>query len=400
MTSADPSARRAVGLIAVAFVIACVPPASAPGSNGPGVPPPATPSEHATSTSQPGRPPAPASVRLQLQWLPQAQFAGYFAADRQGYYGAEGLTVTILPGGPNIAPQRVGSAADGPEFTIGWVPSVLEAREGGSDLVDVAQVFQRSGAVLLTWTADKLTNPCALAGKKVSVWDTASDDVLAAGLLTCGLTPGLEKNGDPTRQYERVVEPFDLKAFLAHDISAREAMIYDEYAQVLESTDPTTGHLYQSDELTVMDWNGYRVATLQDAIFARSAWLNTGQNAEVAVRFIRASLKGWIFCRDHQDECVQDTTDAGSQAGAGHERWMMNEINALVWPSPSGVGVIDPTLWAQTVKVAKGGGAIVHDPSADAFRTDLVTQALAGITDDTKGSGFTKGTVQVTPGGN
>ena len=96
------------------------------------------PSQGATEPPPTAGPEA-ATVRLQLQWVPQAQFAGYFAAEKQGYFAAENLTVNILPGGPDVIPQVVGSAPDGPEFTISWVPKVLQARESGSDLVDIAQ---------------------------------------------------------------------------------------------------------------------------------------------------------------------------------------------------------------------------------------------------------------------
>ena len=102
----------------------------------------------------------PATVRLQLQWVPQAQFAGYFAAEQQGYFAAENLTVQFLPGGPDVIPQAVGSQPDGPEFTISWVPKVLEAREGGSDLVDIAQIFQRSGTLSVAWKSSDIDDPC------------------------------------------------------------------------------------------------------------------------------------------------------------------------------------------------------------------------------------------------
>ena len=139
---------------------------------------------------------------------------------------------------------------------------------------------------------------------------------------------------------------------------------------------------------------------LQDALFAREAWLNEGNNRDVAVRFVRASLKGWIYCRDNPADCIQYTTDAGSQLGAGHQAWMMNEVNALVWPSPEGVGMLDPIAWNQTVQVAKGQGIIKQDPSTSAYDTSIVTDAWVGIEGDAKGESFTKGTVEVTPGGN
>ena len=396
--------KRGSALLAVAAMVfaACsgaatpAPSAAAPSTAAPSTATSAGPESQAPASAAA----AAATVRLQLQWAPQAQFAGYFAADKQGYYKAENLTVTMVPGGPDVVPQQVGSAADGPEFTISWVPKVLEARESGSDLVDIAQVFQRSGTLSVTWKKDGIDDPCKLAGKKVGVWDFGNEYEVTAGLLTCGLTPGLESNGDPTKQYQKVIQAFDMKAFLAHEISAGEAMIYNEYAQVLETTNPETGNLYSPDDLNVINWNDYRVAMLQDAIFARKAWLDQGTNKDIAVRFVRASLKGWIYCRDHPDDCVQYTTDAGSQLGTGHQKWMMNEINALVWPSPIGVGMIDPVFWGQTVKVAKNAGVIKNVPGIDAYTSDYVKQALAGITDDTKGASFQKGTVQVTPGGN
>ena len=397
--------RRVFALAGAAALIfaACTPGAATttPASQTPASIAPSSEASGGTASQPPASSSAAAAtVRLQLQWAPQAQFAGYFAADKQGYYKAENLTVTMVPGGPDVVPQVEGSKTDGPEFTISWVPKVLEAREGGSDLVDIAQVFQRSGTLSVTWKADGIDDPCKLAGKKVGTWGFGNEFEVTAGLLTCGLTPGLENNGDATKQYQQVIQAFDMKAFLAHEISAGEAMIYNEYAQVLETTDPATGNLYQPDQLSIINWNDYRVAMLQDAIFARKAWLDQGTNKDIAVRFIRASLKGWIYCRDHPDDCVQYTIAAGSQLGAGHQKWMMNEINALVWPSPVGVGMIDPVFWGQTVKVAKNAKVIKNDPSIDAYTTDLVTQALAGITDDTKGADFKKATVAVTAGGN
>ena len=398
--------KRGFALTAVAAVVfaACTPAATtAPASQTTPSTAPTTGASGGTESQPPASSSAQAaSVKLQLQWAPQAQFAGYFAADKQGYYQAENLTVQMVPGGPDVVPQLEGSKPNGPEFTISWVPKVLEAREAAtpSDLVDIAQVFQRSGTLSVTWKDTKLDDPCKLAGKKVGTWGFGNEFEVTAGLLTCGLTPGLENNGDATKQYQQVTQAFDMKAFLAREIDAAEAMIYNEYAQVLEATDPATGELYKADQLNVINWNDYRVAMLQDAIFVRKAWLNEGSNRDVAVRFVRASLKGWIYCRDHADDCVQYTTAAGSQLGAGHQKWMMNEVNALVWPSPVGVGMIDPVFWNQTVKVAKNAGIIKNDPSPEAYTTDIVTEALKGVTDDTKGESFQKGTVQVTPGGN
>ena len=398
---------RVLGLVSAAAVLfaACSgsTPTPAPATPAAATPAAATPatSEAPASSAAATEAPEAAKVRLQLQWVPQAQFAGYFAAKEQGYFDAENLDVEFVDGGPTVVPQQVGSAADGPEFTISWVPKVLEARESGSDLVNIAQIFQRSGTRSVSWKDGGPADICEAAGKKVGTWAFGNEFEVTAGLgSACGLTPGLENNGDPATQYEQVTQAFDMVAFLNKEIDLAEAMIYNEYAQVLESTNPATGELYTPEELNVFDWGDYRTSMLQDAIFARAAWLADGTNRDTAVRFVRASLKGWIYCRDNPADCVKYTTDAGSQLGAGHQNWMMNEVNALVWPSPAGVGALDPIGWNQTVQVAKGAGIIKQDPSTTAYDTTIVAEALTGIEGDTKGDAFTKGTVEVTPGGN
>ena len=396
--------RPILALAAVTAIVFAACSSGATPSPSPSSAAPSTPAASASADAGSQAPattaPEPASVRLQLQWTPQAQVAGYFAADAQGFYEAEGLTVEMVDGGPTIAPHTVGSAPDGPEFTISWVPKVLEAREQGSDLVNIAQVFQRSGTLSVTWKDSEITSPCGYAGKKVGVWDFGNEYEVTAAALACGLQPGLEAGGNPAETYQKVIQNFDMVAFLNREIDVAEAMIYNEYAQVLEAPNPETGELYKPEDLNVINYNEQRSAMLQDAIFVRKAWLEEGSNRDVAVRFLRASFKGWIYCREHQDDCIQYTVDAGSQLGAGHQRWMMNEILPLIFPSPKGIGMMDPVFWQQTVSISKKAGIIKADPTIDAYTTDLAEEALADITEDAIGEGFEKGTVEVTPGGN
>ena len=362
-------------------------PSSAPSASEP------APSASASTEPSASAPAELTKVSLQLQWAPQAQFAGYFAAKDQGYFEAAGLDVTILDGGPTVVPQQVGSAPDGPEFTISWVPKVLEAREAGSDLVNIAQIFQRSGTLSVSWKDSNITKPADFKGKKIGVWDFGNEFEVTAGAKKAGLEQGTD--------YEKVIQPFDMTLLLSKQIDVAEAMIYNEYAQVLEATNAETGELYQPTDLNVINWNDEGVAMLQDALFARAAWLAEAGNEDVAKAFLKASFQGWVYCRENPDDCIQSTVDAGSQLPAGHQRWMMNEINPLIWPSPAGIGMMDTALWQQTVDVSLGAGVIKAAPPAEAYRTDLAEAALAELADaDTKGESFTKGTVEVTAGGN
>jgi NitT/TauT family transport system substrate-binding protein len=309
----------------------------------------------------------------------------------EGYYEEEGLDVTILDGGPEVIPQAVGCADNGPEFTISWVPKVLEARQQDCDLVNIAQVFQRSGTLSVAWADSGIAGPADFADKRVGVWDFGNEFEVTAAASAVGLEEGVD--------YEKVIQPFDMLLFLSREIDVAEAMIYNEYAQVLEAENPDTGELYQPEDMTVINYNEVGTAMLQDALFSRAAWLAEEGNEDVAERFLRASFRGWIFCRDNPDTCIDYTVAAGSTLGAGHQAWMMNEINPLIWPSPNGIGVMDADLWQQTVDISLESGIIAEAPPDDAYRTDLAEAALEGIEEDTTGADFTKGTVEVTPGG-
>ncbi len=337
--------------------------------------------------------PTEVSIKVQLQWVPQAQFAGEIAAAELGYYAEENLKVELIPGGPNIANITVGCAPDGPEFTLGWVPKALEAVESGNcDLVSIGQVFQRSGTRSVSWKDSNINSVADFKGKNIGVWDFGNEYEVTAGALKHGLKVGVD--------YTRVIQDFNMAALLARQIDVAEAMTYNEYAQLLEAVNPATGKLYQPEDFSVIDWNAEGTAMLQDAIFARAGWLSQAGNEDVAVRFLRATFKGWIYCRDNAAKCVEFVLASGTTLGKGHQAWQMNEVNPLIWPSANGIGITDQALWDQTIAVAIEGTVLKAAPPSGAFRNDLAEKALSGITGDTKGTGYTKGTVEITEGGN
>jgi NitT/TauT family transport system substrate-binding protein len=344
----------------------------------------------------------PATVQLQLQWLDQAQFGGYFAAVEQGFYEDVNLTVEILPGGGTIVPQEVGSQPDGPEFTIAWVPKVLQAREAGSDLVHLAQVFQRSATLSVAWADAGITEVSDWAGKRIGAWPFGNElEVLASASILADLTEG--------EDFTRVEQDFDMNELIAAQdgcaasdsdcVDVAEAMIYNEWAQLLEATDPNTGELYQEDQFFVFNYNELGTAMLQDALFARQSWLDEGNNEEVAMRFLQASFRGWMYCRDNPDDCVQYSIDRGSIWPRGHLTWMMNEINKLVWPAPDGIGALDADVLAQTIDTATAAGILTAEPGDAAFNSAIREAAWEGLDGDTTGEGWEAPTVEITPGG-
>ena len=333
-------------------------------------------------------------VRLQLQWFPQAQFAGYYAALDKGFYREEGLNVTIKPGAVEIVPATVVASGQA-EFGISWVPRMLAPRESGADVQIVAQVFQRSGTLQVAWKDAGITTPADWRGKKVGTWGFGNEHELYAAMRKAGIDPA--KPEDVTI----VPQDFTMAAFLNGDIDAAQAMTYNEYAQVLEAKNPDTGQLYQPSELDVISMESAGTAMLQDAIFTSEAWLAKPGNEDVTVKFLKASFRGWAHCRDNVDECVQIVLKYDAQLPKGHQTWMMNEINALIWPSPNGIGLMDQAAFDRTIGVAVEGKVLKGPPTGTAFRNDLAENAIQqlGTGVDTKGTGYVKPAVTVTEGG-
>jgi NitT/TauT family transport system substrate-binding protein len=337
-------------------------------------------------------------IRLQLQWVAQSQFAGYYAAEALGFYEDEGLDVTILEGAVEIVPQQV-VAAGGAEFGIAWVPKVLETREAGPDLINLAQVFQRSGTLQVAFVDSGIESVEDFRGRLIGTWGFGNEHELFAAMRAVGIDP------DNPDDVTIVQQPFDMSMLVNREIDAAQAMTYNEYAQVLEQTDPETGDfLFFPEDLNVIDFNDVGTAMLQDHIFVDGDWLAQDGNEEIALKFLRASFRGWIYCRDNFDECVDIVLDNGPTLGEGHMRWMLNEINKLIWPSPDGIGVLDLDLWQQTVDVSLEAGIISEDPGEDAYRLDLAAAALESLMEDypeldLTGEDFEPTEVEITPGG-
>ena len=283
-------------------------------------------------------------VTVVLQWVVQAQFAGYLAAHDLGYYDEVCLDVTVRPGGPDInGDQLVASGAV--EFGIRPFVNTLAAREADTDLVSIARVNQVVPHLIVSFADSGITEPEDLGGRVVGSWLGGNETVLFALMRSVDV--------EPDEDNEIVRQGFDMSQLLNGEIEAAQATIYNEYAQVLETINPETGELYTPDDFNTIAPAEYGITMLQDNIFTRESFLAEDGNEQVAEDFLYASLRGWIYCRDNPDECVQIVLDNGSALGESHQSWMINQFNNLLWPAPNGIGILnDPDSIDLTVELA------------------------------------------------
>ena len=339
-------------------------------------------------------------VAIVLKWVPQAQFAGYYAARDQGFYEAEGLNVEIIAAGVDINPQQLVASGEA-QFGIDWMGNLLATRETGQDVIVIGQVFQRSGMRQVTWADEGITSFEDLGDRVVGVWCCGNQYPTFAALTKAGFSVE-----EMTEAGQIAQQAFDMNAFLNREINAASAMTYNELAQVLEFVGEGDAFpVHTLEDLNILDFNEYGTAMLEDHIFVNAGWLAEEGNEDVAVRFLRASFQGWIHCRDNADSCVESVLAEGPTLGVGHQNWMMNEINKLVWPSPNGIGIMDAEAFTTTADIALTYGVISEAAVAEeVYRNDLAQAALDSMAEmmpdvDVMGMDWTAAEVEITPNG-
>lgn len=326
------------------------------------------------------------SVTLQLQWLPQTQFAGYYIAQEKGYFEEEGFDdVTIVPSGGDIVPQDALVAGDA-DFAIAWVPKVLGTLEAsGVELTDIAQVYQASGTLQVSWKDSGITGVGDFEGKKIGSWGFGNEWEIFAAMAAEEL--------DST-SVSITTQDFSMNALLDRDVDAAQAMTYNEWAQILEVVNPETGELYQPEDFDVISYEDTDGAMLQDAIWADTQRLaDDPAYADAAVRFLKAITKGWLFARDNPEEAAEIVYDIASNAEAAfpvgpvHQLWQMNEVNKLIWTGAE-FGVVDEAAWDKTVAGAlaainqDGLNLITAEPSDTAYSNEYIEKALAELKEE------------------
>ncbi|MCO7204489.1 ABC transporter substrate-binding protein [Microbacterium sp. CnD16-F] len=325
-------------------------------------------------------------IKLQLQWLPQAQFAGYYVAQEKGYFEEEGFNnVEIVPSGGDIVPQDALAAGD-VDFAVAWVPKVLGTIEStGVELTDIAQVFQRSGTTQVSWKGDGITDVADFEGKRIGSWGFGNEWEIFAAMAADDLDAST---------VSITTQDFSMNALLDGDVDAAQAMTYNELAQVLEVVNPDTGKLYTLDDLDVIYYDDTEGAMLQDAIWADTQRLDEDPAyADAAVRFLKAIAKGWLYARDNVEDSASLVWDVASNAEAAfpvgpvHQLWQLNEVNKLIW-TDAPFGTVEQDKWDQTVDGAlaavnqDGMNLITEEPPASAFSNEYIEKAIAELEDE------------------
>jgi len=286
------------------------------------------------------------SVVLQLKWLTQAQFAGYYVAEAKGLYRRAGLAVTIKPGGPEINPATV-LAEGGADVAVDWMAAALAARDRGAPLVNIAQVFQRSGMMLTCRRNSRVRRAADLRGKTVGVWFAGNQYPFLAWMAKLGFsTEG--SNPDVTV----VQQGAGVELLVEKRAACISTMSYNEYQQVLDAG-------IKPSQLVVFRYEDQGVATLEDGLYTTAAKLADPAMHARLTRFLRASMAGWQYAITHQQEAVEIVLRASPGGGLSlaRQQRMLREVAKLIPASHHAIGYLDPAAYERTVDVLLSGSA-------------------------------------------
>ena len=303
-------------------------------------------------------------VTLQLQWVTQSQFAGYYVALDQGFYEEEDLNVSILSGGPDIAPPQV-LAGGGADVMLNWMPSALAAREKGLPVVNIAQPFKTSGLMLTCWKDTGITGPQDFKGKTIGVWFFGNEYPFLSWMSQEGISTDGGEDGVTVLK-----QGFNVDPLLQREADCISTMTYNEYGQVLDAG-------VNPDELVTFKYEEQGVATLEDGIYVLEDNLADPVFEDKMVRFVRASMKGWKYAEANPEEAagiVLDNDETGAQSEAAQIR-MMGEIAKLTAGSDGSLVEADFQRTVDTL-LAGGSDPVISKQPEGAWTSVITDKAL------------------------
>ena len=283
-------------------------------------------------------------LTLQLKWVTQAQFAGYYVAQEKGFYEEEGVNLTILPGGPDIAPTQV-LAGGGADVIVEWMPAALAAREKGLPMVNIAQPFKASGMMLTCLKESGISDPATdFAGKTLGVWFAGNEYPFLSWMNTLGLST----EGGP-EGVTVLKQGFNVDPLLQKQAACISTMTYNEYWQVIDAG-------IAEDDLVTFKYEDQGVATLEDGLYVLEETLEDSEKVTDLVGFVRASMRGWQYAAENPEEAAQivlDNDETGAQTLENQTR-MMTEIAKLLEGSD---GTLAEADYQRTVDILLSGGS-------------------------------------------
>ena len=285
-------------------------------------------------------------VTLQLKWVTQSQFGGYYVAKDKGFYEEEGLDVEIKPGGPDIAPEQV-IAGGGADVIVDWMGGALAARDKGVNLVNIAQPFKKAGMQLVCPKDGPVKTEADFKGRTLGVWFFGNEYPFYAWMNKLGIPTEGGKDGVTVLK-----QSFDVQPLIQKQADCISVMTYNEYWQLIDAG-------YKPEDLIVFNYSAMGVDLLEDGLYVMEDKLKDPAFEDKMVKFVRASMKGWKYAVDNPDEAAEIVVENGGQ-DENHQKRMMGEVAKLI---DNADGKLIEAAYERTAKALLDQKIITKEPS-------------------------------------
>lgn len=304
-------------------------------------------------------------LTLQLSWVIQTQAAGYYVALDKGWYAEEGIDLAIDPSGPGI--NKVQRLATGKaDILVIWLPDALRARAAGVPLVQIGQLTQSAGMVLISFKKLGIDTPAKLKGQKVGVWFGNGDPPVLALLAKYGI--------NPKRDVVLVGQGFSMEPFLEGKLPVASATIPNELIVVLQSG-------VKREDLNIIDPNQYGVFLSEDGWYVTQRTLR--QRPDVLARWMAATIRGQQWALANPEEATRITmkyVPKGQPADYNHLYAQMLAYRRLICTAPAGIqlrpiGYVDPKVFDHNVKLMRDHAGLTKQIGKEAYTNAIWEKA-------------------------
>jgi NitT/TauT family transport system substrate-binding protein len=263
---------------------------------------------------------------LRLKWLAQAQFAGFYVALAKGYYKAEGIDLSINPGGPNLLTENLVATGADTFGLSGGTDSVFAARDKGLPIVCIGVAHQITPFVFVTRKDGPVKTLQDFKGKTVTTWFTGANHVLN-GMLA--------KEGIKADEVKIQPQQVSVTPFVDGQVDVITATYYNEF-YTIQSRMP-------KDSLKTFVSEDYGITFPRDTLIVAEKTIK--ENPELIKKFLRATLKGWKDAFADPKFAVDTVMAAAPTLDRAQQEFMLSEIKRLMiagGAAKNGMYWIDP----------------------------------------------------------
>ncbi len=288
-------------------------------------------------------------IRLQLQWQPQAQFAGYMVAKDRGFFAKAGLEDVQIQWATDGSRTLERLASGKTDFCTSWLSDGIVERADGKPVVLISQIILHSSMALVVRADSGIKKPADITGHRVGLWGGPFDIPPTALFKKLAVRP------------IAVPQSGSMVPFLRGAVDVASAMQYNEYHELLEAG-------MRPKELRVFLLADHGIDFPEDGLYCTQT--TRRDRPKICAAMVRAIDRGWAYALLHEDETLdlvmKHCREANVKTNRNHQRWMLRAMGRIIETGRKRVELSEKTYDSVT-GILLGEELIPKIPAFDEF---------------------------------